>query len=452
MHRMTRPSRRLRTGVLLFTFLSLACLRASAAEDAKDAPKSGEAVKAAASAGAEWARFRGPNGSGLATTAFDRAITEQDFLWKVKLPGKGHSSPAIADGRVYLTSSEVEGSGARQSAKRIVLCLSAADGSVLWQRDFTTPGYKQHGDNSYASSSPTLDEQAVYLTWTTPEEVTLLALTHDGKDLWKQTFGRYISQHGSGVSPVVVEDAGVVVLTIDQEGPRSLVVAVDRNTGQPRWKIDREQGKMSAATPCLYQPKGKPPKDAQLILSCNAHGITSVDPRSGNVLWEVPDAFTLRTVASPVFAESAGLVIATAGEGRDNRQLVAVRPPAAPGGEPEVVYKLTRTPPYVPTPLVKGDVTFLWGDAGTVTAIHTPTGKTAWTEKVGGDYYGSPVLTGDTIWCMSRKGELVGIGAADEYKLVGKLNLGETCHATPAVAGGRMYLRTVSHLIAVGKK
>src|SRR5688500_10665054 len=178
-------SHHLRTGALLLLCLSLACLRASGAEPAKGAKDGAagadEAVKAAASAGREWSRFRGPNGSGIATTAFDRPITEQDFLWKVKLPGKGHSSPAVANGRIYLTSSETEGSGADQSAKRIVLCLSAADGSVVWQRDFTTPGYKQHGDNSYASSSPTVDEQAVYLTWTTPEEVTLLALTHDGK-------------------------------------------------------------------------------------------------------------------------------------------------------------------------------------------------------------------------------------------------------------------------------
>jgi outer membrane protein assembly factor BamB len=170
------------------------------------------------------------------------------------------------------------------------------------------------------------------------------------------------------------------------------------------------------------------------------------------VLWEVQDAFTLRTVASPVIAEEAGLVIATAGEGRDNRQLVAVRPPKAPGEKPEVAYKLTRIPPYVPTPLVKGDLTFLWGDLGTVTCVQTATGKTVWTDKVGGDYYGSPVLTGNTIWCMSRKGDLVGIAAGEEYKPVGKLNLGEPTHATPAVAGGKMYLRTVSHLICVGKK
>src|SRR4051812_1811005 len=96
----------------------------------------------------DWTRFRGPNGSGIAATAFNDPITEKDFVWKIALPGVGHSSPVVRDGRVYLTCGE------QASAKRIVLCLNVTDGKTIWKREFDSATYKQHNDNSYASASP----------------------------------------------------------------------------------------------------------------------------------------------------------------------------------------------------------------------------------------------------------------------------------------------------------
>lgn len=393
-------------------------------------------------AGAEdWPRFRGPNGSGRAATAFSQPIAESDFLWKVTLPGGGHSSPSVRGDRVYVTAAE------RDTARQLVVCLSAADGKTLWTRAFESKTHRMHNDNSYASATPAVDDVGVYVAFTTPDEVTLLALDHDGKDLWKNDLGRYVSAHGSGVSPIVVGET--VILTNDQEGPTSNVMGFDRKTGKVRWEIKRKPGnKMAASTPCLFAPKGGGP--AQLILTSKAAGITSVDPQTGEQNWEVPEAFTARTVGSPVVSDE--LVIGTAGEGGSDRQLTAVRPGARPGDKPAVAYKIGKSPPYVPTLLVAGDLLFLWGDGGLVTCVLAGTGETVWTEKVGGAYYGSPVLAGDTIWCMSKKGELVGIAASEKFKLVGKLELGEATHATPAIAGGKMYLRTMTQVICVGKK
>ena len=391
--------------------------------------------------GEDWTRFRGPNGSGHSGTAFSQPIAESDFLWKVTLPGGGHSSPVVRGDRVYVTAAE------KDTARRLVVCLSAADGKTLWTRAFESKTYRQHNDNSYASATPAVDDVGVYVAFTTPDEVTLLALDHDGRDLWKNDLGRYISPHGSGVSPIVVGET--VILTNDQEGPTSNVMGFDRKTGNERWEIKRKPGnKMAASTPCLFEPRGGGP--AQLILTCKATGITSVDPQTGKVNWEVSDAFTARTVGSPV--TNGELVIGTAGEGGSDRQLVAVRPGAGPGEKPSVAYRIAKSPPYVPTLLLADDLLFLWGDAGIVTCVRANTGETVWTEKVGGAYYGSPVLAGDTIWCMSKKGELVGIAASEKFKLVGRLDLGEATHATPAIAGGKMYLRTMTQLICVGKR
>jgi outer membrane protein assembly factor BamB len=95
---------------------------------------------------------------------------------------------------------------------------------------------------------------------------------------------------------------------------------------------------------------------------------------------------------------------------------------------------------------------FLWGDKGIVTCIDAASGKVYWRERVGGNYYGSPVRVGDVVYCLSAEGEAVALAAKSEFQLLGRSPLGEPSRATPAVAGGRMFLRTESHLVAVGGK
>ncbi|HZK80966.1 MAG TPA: PQQ-binding-like beta-propeller repeat protein, partial [Humisphaera sp.] len=153
-----------------------------------------------------------------------------------------------------------------------------------------------------------------------------------------------------------------------------------------------------------------------------------------------------RTIGSPV--TTGDLVIGVNGDGTGKRVLVAVRPDSAKQ-IPEVVYKLDRVGPYVPTPLIKGEWLFLWNDQGQLTCAKAATGKVAWTQRIGGGFYGSPICSGDVLWSISRTGNLIGVNIADGYKPLGTFNLGEPSHATPAVANGRMYLRTVSRLICV---
>ena len=389
----------------------------------------------------DWARFRGPNGTGIAETPFDHPIDEGNFLWKVELPGAGHSCPVVYKDRLYVTTADP------QTARRVVLCLDAKDGKTLWKQAFQSKAFRQHNDNSYASSTPAVDEVGVYVAYSTPQSLTLLALDHDGKSLWKQDLGPFVSQWGSGASPMVVD--GLVVMTNDQEGPVSTVAAFDHKTGEQRWKIDRKtSNKTALSTPCVFQPKGG---EAQLILSSKGSGVTSVNPKTGKLNWEVPDACPSRAIGSPVVTDE--LVIATSGDGDTKRDLTAVRPgPRSPDGtyRPTVAYKMAKTCPYVPTSIVKGDRLYEWADNGLVTCANVATGEPIWTGRAPGTYYGSPVLAGNTLWAMSRQGKLVGVSAGEAFKIVSETDLGETSQATPAIAGGRMYLRTVSHLICVG--
>lgn len=391
----------------------------------------------AAAPDGEWTRFRGPNGGGVIEGRFAADVGEKDFAWTVDLPGKGHGSPVLWNDRIYLTSSDAD------AGKRFVFCLDAKKRSVVWRRDYEFSKFRQGAENGYSSASPAVDAVGVYVAWATPEKYTLFCLDHDGKELWTQNLGPFKSVQGQGASPVVVD--GVVVLANDQEGPQSSLMAFDHRTGAMQWKAERKStDKTSMSTPVVYRPAdGRPP---QVVFTGKSPGFTAIDLRTGQVAWEASKVFDARTVGSPVVAGDT--ILAACGEGAAHRLLVAVRPGEV-GRDPEVAYTVKGVAPYVPTPLVKGDRVYLWGDAGVVTCLNLVTGQQVWSEKVGGMYYGSPVCVGDTLWCMSRKGDLVGVRAGDAFEQVAKISLGEASHSTPAVAGGRMYLRTVTKLICV---
>lgn len=388
----------------------------------------------------QWPRFRGPNGTGLSDAdSVPVKWTEKDHNWKVKLPGVGHSSPVVWDGRIFLTC------GDARTAKRTILCLSASDGGVIWQRDHPSDVHQMHRDNCYASSTPALDANGVYVTWTTPREVTLLAMDHAGKDKWRRGLGAFKSRHGSGTSPIVVGD--LVVLANDQVG-KPFLVAVDRGTGKTRWQLNRRSGLTPASTPCVYRAKGAPDR---LIFTTTAHGITAVDPNTGEVDWEVPKVFLDRCVGSPVFAE--GIVLASYGYGTTGNRLVAVRPGSkAAGVAPKIVWDLKKSVPLVPTPIIVGDLVFCWNDDGTITCKNVWTGVQVWRERVDGTFYGSPVCVAGRLYCISKTGEVFVLAAGESFKLLARIPLGEQSFATPAVADGVMYLRTYRHLISVGGK
>ena len=129
--------------------------------------------------GQEWTRFHGPNGSGISEDdSFPAKWTEKDYAWKVKLPGIGHSSPVIWGDRVFLLSADPK------SATRYIVCLSATDGKRQWVKEFTSDTHHLHSRSSYASCTPAVDADFVYVAWSTPKKTTLMALRHNGEKEW----------------------------------------------------------------------------------------------------------------------------------------------------------------------------------------------------------------------------------------------------------------------------
>jgi outer membrane protein assembly factor BamB len=385
-----------------------------------------------------WPRFRGPNGEGTSEAAtIPVQWTTADYNWRVKLPGVGHSSPVVWDGQIFVTSAEED------DGTQIIRCLRTSDGGLIWKQEFPSSTHEKNEFNAYASATPALDETQVYMVWATPEHYVVVALDrHSGREIWRRDLGPYVAEHGFGSSPIVFGD--LVIVSNDQDGPSS-VVAMDRETGATRWETPRRTVKAGYATPFIYQPEGRRP---ELILNSWGHGIFSLDPATGGSNWEL-EVFQHRVVGSPVLA--AGLIWAGAGTGGSGKRYVAVRPGNEEAGvAPELVHEVAGSLPYVPTSVVYGDLIFLWYDRGVVTCLDAPSGEIRWRERVGGDYFGSPVRVDDRLYCISREGEMVVLAASDRFEELARISLEEPSSATPAVADGVMYLRTLGHLMTIG--
>lgn len=397
----------------------------------------------------EWTRFRGPNGTGVShAKSIPTLLTVSDIHWKTELPGTGHSSPVLWGDRVFLTVTGDKAGGLT------VLCLSAADGRVLWNHPFPLTPFARHAFNSFASSSPAADAERVYAAWNEPDHYYLAALNHRGRVVWQRDFGPFVSQHGCGISPIVYE--GKVILGNDQddaafvkESPRSgksSVVAVDARTGKTVWETPRRSAVVAYATPCVYQAANEKPA---LIFHSQGQGISALDPATGRVLWEYAKAFDKRCVSSPIVA--GDLILGSCGSGGGGNFVVAVKPGRSEPSRPaELAYQLKRSAPYVPTGLAVGDRVWLWSDAGVVSCLDARTGDVRYQERVGGDYFGSPVWIDGRLFCVSTTGELVVVQAGDEFKVLHRFPLQELCHSTPAVALGRLFVHTEKHLWSLG--
>lgn len=397
----------------------------------------------------EWTRFRGPNGSGESeTSTIPASWTEKDLNWKVELPGLGNSSPVLWGDKIFLLSANPE------DATRYVLCLNVANGKTLWQRDYPGVAHKLHPKSSYGSCTPACDAKQVYVAWSDPESTRLFAFDHAGNEKWSIDLGPWVSQHGFGTSPMLYDD--LVILTISQEpaqNPKdtrepkeSFIVAVEQATGKIRWRTPLKVDVACYTVPCIR--KNDTGQD-ELISCSKAEGIFALDPRTGRQVWSAPGVFTMRTVSSPVLA--SGLIFGSTGQGAGGHYVVALKP----GPQPTVAYEIKEQAPYVPTPITKGELMFLWADkSGVVTCINSATGKQVWQERLSGAafYGGSPVRAGDKLFIVDETGIVFCLAADSKFKLLGRTELGETSRSTPAIAGGRMYVRTVSHLYSVGGK
>jgi outer membrane protein assembly factor BamB len=385
-----------------------------------------------------WSRFRGPNGAGQSDdNTIPSTWTPEDILWKQTLPGIGRSSPVIWDETLYLTYADPD------SGAQIISAYDVANGARLWQKQFDAAKYHINDLNSLASSTPAVDDKYVFVLYLQEGDVKIVALNHAGQEVWRQSAGPFQEVHGFGISPIVVDD---LVYVARASGAQSEVTAFDRATGAIRWTLPQKAGTTAFSTPCLLDPNA-----AQKILltTSTTAGLVAIDALTGKTAWHgFQDELDQRCVASPIV--SNGLVFVGCGQGGNGKLLLAVRP-GSEKSPPAESYRIKQSVPQVPTPIVAGDLLFVWTDRGVVSCYDIPTGKQHWRERIGGDFHSSPIRIGNRILCLSRTGDAIVLAADKSYRLLARNSLNGFCAATPAVANHRLFIRTDTSLICIGE-
>jgi len=397
---------------------------------------------------ADWPRFRGPNGTGIAE---DKNIpvkwSEKDFLWKIELPGKGHSSPIVSKGKIFLESSSDD------LKERYLVCIDAKSGKIDWSKPVVGGQARTHQKNSPASSTPAADGEKIYAIFWDGHDLLLTAYDYEGNQKWKQGMGSFRSDHGAGMSPVLVGDK--VIVNIDQgdgKSPgRADLRAFSAKTGEPVWSKKREPERACYSTPFLLEKSDAGPD----LIVASSGGVTAYDPKDGREIWHFVwkfDKNRLRTVASPIFHQ--GMIYAVAGDGGGDRNMVALKSE----GKGEVtsknlVWQKKKGTPYVPTPVAKDGLIFWVTDKESLAVCaDAKTGKEIWNERLGGgdEISASPVMVAGKIYAINEKGLVFVFAASKEFELLAKNDLQERVFATPAVADGRMYVRGAKHLFCIG--
>ena len=404
-----------------------------------------------------WPAWRGPTGQGTSAET-NLPVTwsaTENVKWKVPLPDQGNSTPVIWGDKVFITQATDKttwppkgGNGGPASAEtRMLLCLSRSDGKELWR---AAVPYKElegtHPTNPFCSASPATDGKVVVVSH---GSAGVFCYDLDGKELWRRDLGKCEHIWGNAASPVHYKN--LVILNFGP-GPRTFLIALDRNTGKDVWKVEEKGSKPeeffgSWSTPVVAEVGGR----TELVMSW-AGTVKSYNPDTGELLWTCrgleKDAGKDRlTYTSPLVTPD--VVVAMAGYGGS---AIGVKT----GGKGDVtdshrLWRVTKNPQRIGTGVVVGDHVYATDEPG-LRCIELKTGKTVWQERVAGGVWSSVVHADGRLYVVGQTGETVVCAAKPEFELIARNPLKEMTRASLAVSDGELFVRTYKHLWCIAAK
>ena len=396
-------------------------------------------------AGEGWSEFRGPGGQRHAPRARHLPgewSTTQNVTWAVDVPGLGWSSPAVVDGRIYLTTAVPDGDGLEAEQSLRALCLEAATGKTLWNVEvFRQPQDKVHKKNSHASPTAIVDGGQVFVHFGTHGTASL---SLDGQILWMNRELTYVPTHGNGGSPALVGDR--LVLCCDGADIQ-FVVALDRRTGKIVWKTDRPEDAggpgFSFSTPLAIEIGGK-----TQVICPGSNVVIAYNPADGTEIWQVRYK-GYSVIPRPVYGH--GLVFVCTGY--NTPTLLAIRPDGAGDvTETHVEWQTNRNAPHTPSPLLVGEALYFVSDRGVARCVDAKTGELHWEKRLGGNYSASPVYADGRIYLLSEQGEAIVLAPGIEYHELARNAMDARTLASYAVDGSALFLRTDTQLYRIEAK
>ena len=449
----------LATGIVL-----LAASGSAVAEQPASGSSSG-GTPASAEGSTHWPAWRGPTANGVSTETglpvrFD---PETNGLWKTVTPGEGHSSPVVWDqllfvsaaiagdpipghkppvhvrnGEIYLHPGSVDGN-LRHTL--LALAYDVRTGREVWRRTVHDgPVYDdKYRSNTYASLTAVTDGERVYFSF---GNQGLFAFTLDGEPVWETDVGDFgVWGLGHGINPVLYGEFLILVCDND-DGEGSRLFGVDRRTGEIAWTTERHTRK-GWATPALLPVGGV----TQLFVP-GYHYLAAYDPRDGVELWRTPpfeDSAPVHTPVHQPLGDGRLVFVSTGYPGKEMRALEVL-----PGVKPRVRWTHDRGTGYLPSALLYQGILFFLSDGGVITALDPEDGSLHFQARPTnpGRYNSSPIGYEGQVLIGSLEGDLTVFRADDEFEIVAESSLPEAIWASPAIAGGTLFLRSVDALYA----
>ena len=403
---------------------------------------------------ADWPDFRGPTEQGLTPKGTQLPLSwseAENITWKTVIKGKAWSSPVVWKDKIWLTNAD-EG-GTRLSA----LCVDKNTGKVIHNKKLRTVAGPQycHPFNSYASPSPVIDEDRVYLSFGAPWTGCLNAET--GELIWERTDLECNHFRGPGSSPYVHGD--LCYLHFDGSDLQ-YIIALNKKTGQTVWKTDR-----SVDFQDIDEKTGKPERDGDWrkaystprmikhngrkeLISLGSMALYSYDPLTGKELWRAESQPMHSGAIRPVIGH--GLIYSPMGSRGD---VIAVRP----GGEgvvtdSHIAWRYQKVNPRRSSPILVGDLLFLVDDGGVGGCVDAKTGKEIWVGRIGGNFSASLIHADGKIWCFNEEGIGRVFEAGRKLKILSENQLDAGVMGSPAVSGNALFVRTKTHLYRIEEK
>jgi outer membrane protein assembly factor BamB len=407
---------------------------------------------------ADWPQFRGLNASGIGDGKPPVAFgPNQNVLWKTPV-GRGLSSPILVKGRIFLTEFD------RATKQLSTVCLDQRTGKILWRRSVAPAEIeKVHDISSPAAPTPVSDGERVYVYF---GSYGIVSYDFDGKPLWERRLPLSQNIYGAVASPIVAGD----LLILNHQGKEAYLLAVNRRDGKTVWKTDRSQFQYGWSTPVYWRHDGI---DEILVLGGDFGSnqrLMAYSLADGTERWWVgglpPCGKSTPVIGTDmVFFAAPDIILDVAAEKKNPERaaqiyannasrVMAVRP----GGKSEVngthvAWTQTKGVPGVPSPLYYNGRLYTVQNGGIVFARVAKTGELVYSGRTGamGYHYSSPVAADNKIYIASEEGVVVVLDGGAELKVLARNKLDGQILATPAIADGKIYVRTEVHLYAFGR-
>ena len=395
-----------------------------------------------AGADENWPNLHGPrHDSHSDSTGLPLSWSEKEnIVWKVPIHDSGWSSPVVWGNQIWLTTATDDG---KQS---YAVCVDRKSGKIVHDLKLfeTAKPQDTRQYNTFASPTPVIEEGRVYVTF--GSYGTACLDTRTAEVVWTRRDLACLHWRGPASSPILF---GNLLLMHFDDYDFQYVVALDKTTGKTVWKKDREidygtdNGDMKKAygTPLVINVNGR-----QQFISQTAKATIAYDPQTGDELWRIRyDGHS--PAARPVFGH--GLVFILAGT---EKKLFAVKPDGhGDVTATHVAWEFAKSMPRHPSPLLIGDLLYLLDDAGVVTCLEATTGKVVFSERIGGDFWSSPLFADGRIYLLSHKGKTTVIAPEKTLRILATNELDGTFRASPAVSGRSLILRSETHLYRIEK-